>query len=72
MKVCIITNLYPPHSRGGAEQVVRKTVKGLIDKGHEVIVLTACPDGGYIETEGKLKIYLSVTRKKYLESVKLY
>lgn len=57
MKVCLISNLYPPYSRGGAEQVVFKTVKGMIEKGHEVVVITTSPEGeGFLE-EGNLKIY---------------
>ncbi len=45
MKVAIISNLYPPHARGGAEQVVVKTVQGLRAAGHEVVVITAAPKG---------------------------
>jgi len=40
MKICIINNLYPPLARGGAEQVVEKTVAGLLDAGHEVLLIT--------------------------------
>ncbi len=43
MKICIINNLYPPHVRGGAEQVVVKTVQGLLEAGHEVVVVTTAP-----------------------------
>jgi glycosyltransferase involved in cell wall biosynthesis len=39
MKVCIINNLYPPHARGGAEQVVQRTVDGLLLAGHEVVLV---------------------------------
>ena len=46
MKICIINNLYPPYSRGGAEQVVTKTVQGLAKEGHEVVVITTVPAGG--------------------------
>lgn len=45
MKICLISNLYPPYNRGGAEQVVKNTVSGLISLGHEVVVVTACPAG---------------------------
>jgi len=40
MKICIINNLYPPYARGGAEQVVERTVTGLLDEGHEVVLIT--------------------------------
>jgi glycosyltransferase involved in cell wall biosynthesis len=57
MKICIINNLYPPYARGGAEQVVSKTVQGLLAKGHEIVLITTCPSGKYVEKEGNLTIY---------------
>ncbi len=44
MKICIINNLYPPYNRGGAEQVVVETVKGLQEQGHSVVVITSTPE----------------------------
>src|SRR4030042_5548396 len=41
MKICIITSLYKPYSKGGAEIVVEDIVNGLAGKGHEVLVVTA-------------------------------
>lgn len=49
MKVAIINNIYPPYDRGGAEQVVVKTVAGLLAAGHRVVVITTTP--GQAETE---------------------
>ena len=46
MKICLISNLYPPYNRGGAEQVVKNTVEGLLSRGHQVVVVTARPLGG--------------------------
>lgn len=43
MKIGIISNLYPPHVRGGAEHVVVRTVEALIEKGHDIFVVTAMP-----------------------------
>lgn len=43
MKIGIITNLYPPYQRGGAEYVVVRTVEALLDKGHDVFVITSKP-----------------------------
>lgn len=57
MKICIINNLYPPHARGGAEQVVKRTVDGLTQAGHDVVLITSTPKGGWKETDNKLKIY---------------
>jgi glycosyltransferase involved in cell wall biosynthesis len=45
MKIGIITNLYPPYVRGGAEHVIVRTVDGLISQGHDVFVVTAKPKG---------------------------
>ncbi len=43
MKIGIITNLYPPFSRGGAENVVVRTVESLIEQGHDIFVITSQP-----------------------------
>ncbi|PIR76024.1 MAG: hypothetical protein COU32_04265 [Candidatus Magasanikbacteria bacterium CG10_big_fil_rev_8_21_14_0_10_42_10] len=40
MNICVINNLYPPLARGGAEQVVEKTVGTLLDAGHHVLLIT--------------------------------
>jgi len=57
MKICIVNNLYPPYHRGGAEQIVKKTIEGLLHEGHYVVLLTATPkESGFVE-KGKLKIY---------------
>ena len=58
MKVCIISNLYPPHARGGAEQVVVKTVEGLRNAGHEVVVITTAPKGeAKVTTQNGVRVY---------------
>ncbi|MBI5728313.1 MAG: glycosyltransferase family 4 protein [Candidatus Magasanikbacteria bacterium] len=57
MKVCLINNLYPPFARGGAEQVVDKTVHGLVDHGAEVVVITSTPQRPERLTAGALTIY---------------
>lgn len=43
MKVCVISNLFPPYHRGGAERVVVSTIAGLKARGFDVIVITAAP-----------------------------
>ena len=43
MKVLIVNNLYPPHSRGGAEAAVANEARSLAAEGHEVSVLTTAP-----------------------------
>lgn len=43
MKIGIITNLYPPYSRGGAENIIVRTVGQLLALGHDVFVITGQP-----------------------------
>jgi glycosyltransferase involved in cell wall biosynthesis len=43
MKIGIITNLYPPFARGGAENVIVRTVGQLMAAGHDVFVITGHP-----------------------------
>ncbi len=51
MRVCFITNLYPPYSRGGAERVVEEEARALKAMGHDVSIVTAEPvrEDGSIE-----------------------
>lgn len=46
MKIAIVTNLYPPYSRGGAEVVITRVVTELLAQGHEVSVITTRPKKG--------------------------
>ena len=41
MKILVISNLYPPHSIGGYEERCRQIVDRLIERGHEIRVLTS-------------------------------
>ena len=43
MRICFISNLYPPHGRGGAERVVEEEAKALKALGHDVCVITSEP-----------------------------
>jgi glycosyltransferase involved in cell wall biosynthesis len=47
MKILIVNNLYPPHSRGGAEAAVVNEARSLASLGHEVSVLTTAPFVGW-------------------------
>ncbi len=47
MKICLVSNLYPPISRGGAERVAERVVRGLADAGHEVFVISTKPWDGW-------------------------
>lgn len=44
MKICIITNLYPPYVRGGAELIAWRTARAFVKNGHDVCVITTHPD----------------------------
>ncbi len=55
MKICIINNLYPPFARGGAEQVVKKTIDNLLTRGHRVVLITSTPQGEYTRKKRKFK-----------------
>lgn len=58
MKICVISNLYKPHTRGGAEKIVDIQTRGLIDHGHDVIIISTKPTFGLeIEENEKNKIY---------------
>lgn len=43
MRICLISNLYPPYARGGAERVVETEARALKALGHDVAVITAEP-----------------------------
>lgn len=61
MKIGIITNLYPPHTRGGAENVIVRTVGQLLAMGHDVFVITGQP-----RSEGRhIKLDRSSTERVY-------
>jgi glycosyltransferase involved in cell wall biosynthesis len=58
MKICLISNLYPPISRGGAEKVAERVARGLVASGphtknfgegvnHEVFVISTKPWDGW-------------------------
>jgi glycosyltransferase involved in cell wall biosynthesis len=57
MKICIINNIYPPYHRGGAEQVVVQTVKGLREQGHSVFVITSTPGADETVSENGVVVY---------------
>ncbi|MFZ5364336.1 MAG: glycosyltransferase family 4 protein [Patescibacteria group bacterium] len=46
MKICVISNLFPPIMRGGAERVAERVARGLADAGHEVFVISTKPWSG--------------------------
>ncbi|MFA6131747.1 MAG: glycosyltransferase family 4 protein [Patescibacteria group bacterium] len=61
MKIAVITNLYPPISRGGAEKVAQRIVGELSQRGHEVVVISTMPFYGYNAFSPQIKESLSET-----------
>jgi nucleoside-diphosphate-sugar epimerase len=43
VRICLVSNLYPPDVLGGAEIVVGHLAKGLQAAGHEVTVVSTAP-----------------------------
>lgn len=62
MKIGIVSNLYPPNTRGGAELVAQRVAAALYERGHEVFVLTTQP------YDGLRSLFISF-RERTLESV---
>ena len=63
MKLCYITDLYPPEDKGGAERIAYYEAKMMADKGHEVVVITSTrkniknPRGYKVEKKEGIKVY---------------
>lgn len=43
MKILVISNLYKPYARGGAEMVANNMVNGLVSLGHEITTISTRP-----------------------------
>lgn len=57
MKICLISNLYPPNVLGGAEVSVKKVSEELVKRGHEVTVITTPFNDKEIEIINGVKVY---------------
>ena len=58
MKIAIISNLYKPYTRGGAERIVELTVQGLKQAGHDVFVISTKPQKGIeLVEESEARVY---------------
>lgn len=65
MKICFISNLYPPNVLGGAEIVVEKMAQSMSRMGHEVIVITTSPDDNQHIIDEDVTIYQINSTKLY-------
>jgi len=41
VKILFLTNYYPPHHRGGYEELCAEVAQGLADKGHSIFIITS-------------------------------
>src|SRR6056297_218960 len=58
MKICLISNLYEPYTRGGAENVVKTMAEGLKARGEDVLVISTKPKSGLKQKiEAGIRIY---------------
>ncbi len=63
MKILVISNLYEPYARGGAEVIVKRTIEEMIRQGHQVTLITAKPFSGFsslrpqMESQDSLRIW---------------
>jgi len=59
MKICVISNLFPPYVRGGAERVADRIARGLVDRGHQVSLISTRPESGEVleSQEQGMKIF---------------
>jgi glycosyltransferase involved in cell wall biosynthesis len=54
MKIGIVSNLYPPMARGGAEQIARRVAHELYRRGHDVFVISTTPYTGLRSLVGRV------------------
>lgn len=57
MKICFISNLYPPYVIGGAEISVKRAAEGLVKRGHEVLVISTTTKKTVAEEVDRVKVY---------------
>src|ERR1700737_3815867 len=60
MRVLFVTNLYPPNTLGGYEEVCRDVADGLRRRGHDVCVLTSNngPKTSLTDDDGTLRLLI--------------
>ena len=80
MKICFISNLYPPFVLGGGEISVKRTAEGLVKRGHDVLVITTSPNrkssiedinGVRVYRINPLNLYTMYNHQKQPEILKL-
>ena len=66
MRVCFVNSLYAPNELGGAEYTVRYLAEGLVQRGHDVSVVSLAPDGRQSSAA------LNGVRTHYLPNANIY
>lgn len=66
MKIVLISNLYEPYARGGAEIIVKRTAKELVKQGHTVIIITAKP------WSGLSSLVAEITEEESIKMIRYY
>lgn len=64
MKILFLTNYYPPFEMGGYEQLCRDVVVRLMERGHEVVVLTSETGAGQTVDEARIYRKLKMQLQK--------
>ncbi len=67
MRILLLSNLYPPHTQGGAEIVAADVAAGLERLGHEVFVLTSSYGLSSAQQEGHVRRTLNLAPPVYFD-----
>ncbi|HEX3995559.1 MAG TPA: glycosyltransferase, partial [Acetobacteraceae bacterium] len=68
MHIVMVNNIYPPIMAGGAELVVADLCEGLVERGHQVTVVSTCSpemEPYPVETRNGVKVIRFFPRNLY-------
>jgi len=60
-KICLITSIFSPYTRGGAETVVKNIVAEFKNKNYEIVIITICPYQNFSSLQPKKTIENGLT-----------
>ncbi|MEX2055011.1 MAG: glycosyltransferase, partial [Candidatus Andersenbacteria bacterium] len=69
MRILFLSSLYPPDTRGGGELSTHFIAQGLVERGHQVTVITTAPKLRTSELDGVniMRLPLPLTAKPLFE-----